>query len=229
MQAILFYGSCLRSGDDRGGMVDLYVIVERYRSAYRSAVLGRAQPAPAAQRLLPGDPRRGPGGAGQVCRALPGGFRARHFARLVPLLSLGPIRAADRGPLRAPTRGSRAGCIAALGQAVVDLSLPGDPLRCRSASATRQLWLKGLSLSYRAELQGRAARESGRPVSGLGRTITSEITAAALPLLPYPVDRIDGRRGLLRSPDFARGGARLPGRAGGSGRSRASCFRCCGC
>ncbi len=33
-QAILFYGSCLRSGDDREGLVDLYLLVDSYRSAY---------------------------------------------------------------------------------------------------------------------------------------------------------------------------------------------------
>ncbi|MCU0601313.1 MAG: hypothetical protein MUC33_01470 [Desulfobacterales bacterium] len=47
VQAIVFYGSCLRSGDDRGGMVDLYAIVDRYRSAYRSwvwALLNRLLP-----------------------------------------------------------------------------------------------------------------------------------------------------------------------------------------
>ena len=36
VQAVLFYGSCRRSGDDRGGMVDLYAIVDRYRAAYGS-------------------------------------------------------------------------------------------------------------------------------------------------------------------------------------------------
>jgi hypothetical protein len=30
--AILFYGSCLRTGNDRGGMVDLYVLVDRYHA-----------------------------------------------------------------------------------------------------------------------------------------------------------------------------------------------------
>ncbi|MGD2187548.1 MAG: hypothetical protein PVI71_15565, partial [Desulfobacterales bacterium] len=34
VQAILFYGSCLRRGDDRGGLVDLYVLVDGYRKAY---------------------------------------------------------------------------------------------------------------------------------------------------------------------------------------------------
>jgi hypothetical protein len=32
-QAILFYGSCFRTGDDTDGLVDLYVIVDSYRSA----------------------------------------------------------------------------------------------------------------------------------------------------------------------------------------------------
>ncbi len=54
--AILFYGSCLRSGDDRGGMVDLYVLVDSYRAAYPSRVPGAAQPAPAAECLLPRSP-----------------------------------------------------------------------------------------------------------------------------------------------------------------------------
>jgi hypothetical protein len=32
-QAILFYGSCFRTGDDTDGLVDLYVIVDDYRAA----------------------------------------------------------------------------------------------------------------------------------------------------------------------------------------------------
>jgi predicted nucleotidyltransferase len=32
--AIVFYGSCLRTMEDRDGIVDLYVLVDRYRSAY---------------------------------------------------------------------------------------------------------------------------------------------------------------------------------------------------
>ena len=35
-QAILFYGSCLRSGDDLDGLVDLYLLVDDYRKAYKS-------------------------------------------------------------------------------------------------------------------------------------------------------------------------------------------------
>jgi len=39
LQAIVFYGSCLRSGDVRDGLIDLYVVVDGYRSAYRNASL----------------------------------------------------------------------------------------------------------------------------------------------------------------------------------------------
>ena len=35
-QAILFYGSCRRSNDDTGGIVDLYVLVDDYRAAHGS-------------------------------------------------------------------------------------------------------------------------------------------------------------------------------------------------
>ena len=35
-RGVLFYGSCLRSGDDLDGLVDLYVLVDGYRAAYES-------------------------------------------------------------------------------------------------------------------------------------------------------------------------------------------------
>jgi hypothetical protein len=38
VQAILFYGSCLRTGDDLDGLVDLYVLVDTYRAAYTSRI-----------------------------------------------------------------------------------------------------------------------------------------------------------------------------------------------
>jgi hypothetical protein len=41
-QAILFYGSCFRTGDDTDGLVDLYVIVESYRAALTSGLQAMA-------------------------------------------------------------------------------------------------------------------------------------------------------------------------------------------
>ena len=46
--AVLFYGSCRRLHDDAGGIVDLYVLVDRYRAAY-----GNLLPAIANRLLAP--------------------------------------------------------------------------------------------------------------------------------------------------------------------------------
>ncbi|RLC32638.1 MAG: hypothetical protein DRH37_00020 [Deltaproteobacteria bacterium] len=35
VQAVLFYGSCFRKGDDTEGIVDLYLLVDQYQNAYR--------------------------------------------------------------------------------------------------------------------------------------------------------------------------------------------------
>jgi hypothetical protein len=37
-RGVLFYGSCLRSGDDLDGLVDLYLLVNDYRSAFKSRI-----------------------------------------------------------------------------------------------------------------------------------------------------------------------------------------------
>jgi len=38
VDAMLFYGSCLRSGDALDGLVDLYLVVDDYRNAYRKSL-----------------------------------------------------------------------------------------------------------------------------------------------------------------------------------------------
>ena len=38
VDAMLFYGSCLRSGDALNGLVDLYLVVDDYRNAYRKTL-----------------------------------------------------------------------------------------------------------------------------------------------------------------------------------------------
>ena len=40
--AVLLYGSCLRSGDIYDGLLDLYLICDSYRAAYRSPALRAA-------------------------------------------------------------------------------------------------------------------------------------------------------------------------------------------
>jgi hypothetical protein len=205
---VLFYGSCLRSGDDRGGMVDLYVIVERYRDAYRSlfwAVLnkilppnvfyletrveGRVVRAKYAVLSL-ADLRRG---------TSPAWFHSYLWGRFAQPAAI--LYARD---------GDSAGQLhQALGQAVLTFLtrvIPCAPPRF----SPRQLWLKGLSLSYRAELRA----ERPEKVAGLFQASADyydEITATVLSLLPIPVERIeDGEmRFAARVAGWRRLGCRL--------------------
>ena len=50
-RAVLFYGSCLRTAELDGLMLDFYLIVSDYRAAYRQELAGGGQPADPAQCL----------------------------------------------------------------------------------------------------------------------------------------------------------------------------------
>jgi hypothetical protein len=189
LQAIVFYGSCLRSGDDRGGMVDLYAIVDRYRSTYRSwiwALLNKILPPnvfyleiPAEDRVVRSkyailslaDLERG------VSPAWFHSYLWGRFAQPTALLYARSPEAADR-------------VHAALGQAVVTFLTRVIPCLPERFSV-KDLWLKGLSLSYRAELRA----ERPEKVAGLFQAAADyyeDITAAALPALPFPAVRAEG-------------------------------------
>ena len=189
VQAIVFYGSCLRSGDDRGGMVDLYVIVDGYRSTYRSltwALLNKILPPnvfyleiSAEERVVRAkyailslaDLERG------TSTAWFHSYLWGRFAQPAALLYARSPEAAER-------------VHAALAQAVMTFLarvIPCLPGRF----STKDLWLMGLSLSYRAELRA----ERPEKLAGLFQSSSEyyeQITAAALPELPFPVDRADG-------------------------------------
>jgi hypothetical protein len=187
VQGILFYGSCLRSGDDRGGMVDLYVIVERYRSAYRSRFWA------ALNKILP------PNVFYLEARADGRVVRAKYAVLSLTDFKRGTSRAwfhsylwgrfaQPAAILYAPNPDRAEELHAALGQAVLTFLarvIPCAPERF----SLRQLWLKGLSLSYRAELRA----ERPEKVAGLFQASADyyeQITTAALPLLPLRVARV---------------------------------------
>ena len=184
VQAILFYGSCLRSGDDRGGLVDLYVLVARYRTAEPRQILA------ALNKLLPPNvfyievPFED-----RVVRAkyavlsltdLKNGTSRRwyhsyiwgRFAQPIGLIYVRDEQVAMRVQ-------------SALAQAVltfISRVLPVVP----SPFTARDLWRQGLSLSYRAEL--RAERpEKLASLFDVSRDYYENITHTALQLLPLPV------------------------------------------
>lgn len=186
--AVLFYGSCLRSGDPYDGLVDLYLLVDNYRCA---------NPGPASafwNKALP-----------------PNVFYAEfdHGERTVrckyAIIALADLEKGTSkrwfhsylwGRFSQPTAiawSRDAQCRArvehCLAQAVVTFLnrvLPALPERGTVAS----LWRDGLQLSYRAELRAESSNRS-RELSEAGLSFYEQATTLSAGLLDYPLD-IDG-------------------------------------
>lgn len=187
VRGILFYGSCLRSGDDRGGMVDLYVIVTRYRSAYRSRFWA------ALNKILP------PNVFYLETRAGERVVRAKYAVLSLADFKRGTSRAWFHsylwGRFAQPTAVLYAADDAAAGQLHAALAQAVSTFLARvipclpERFSARQLWLQGLSQSYRAELRA----ERPEKVAALFQASADyyeQITTAALPGLPFRVERI---------------------------------------
>jgi hypothetical protein len=188
VQAILFYGSCLRSGDDRDGMVDLYVIVDRYRRAYRSwfwALLNKILPpnvfyleVPMPERvarakyavLSMADLQRG---------TSPGWFHSYLWGRFAQATALAYVRSPQVAEA----------VHTALSQAVLTFLGRVIP-RLPSHFAADEMWVRGLTLSYRTELRAER-REKMAVLFQSAPDYYAQITDAALAALPYHVDAVD--------------------------------------
>jgi hypothetical protein len=189
VQAILFYGSCLRTGEDRGGMVDLYLIVDRYRHAYRSSLwasLNRLLPPNVFYLEIPFEDR--------VVRAKyavlsmsdlengvsPAWFHSYIWGRFAQPTAL--VYA------RRPAVADRVCTL--LGQAVLtflDRVIPRLPVEF----SIDELWLRGLTLSYRTELRAERPEKMGALFHSAADHYV-RITDAALPALSLPVEVIAG-------------------------------------
>ena len=187
--AILFYGSCMRSGNLLDGLADLYVLVDRYRPVYRGRGMAFFN------WLLP------PNVFYLEVPVATGTVRAKYAVLSMTQLLKGTSTAWFQsylwGRFAQPTailyaRDDQAAkqAVAALGQAALTLltrSLPCLPERFTA----RQLWEGSLALSYRTELR---AEKSNRNVH-LFETYQDhyqQLTRAALPGIPYPVQSPPG-------------------------------------
>ena len=191
VQAILFYGSCLRTGDDRGGLVDLYVLVDRYRNAFPQSILAGLN------KLLPPnvfyleEPY-----ADRTVRAKYAvlsmedficGTSKRWFHSYIWGRFAQPI-----GLLYTRNDQINQAIQAALAQAVltfVERVLP----RVSSPFTARDLWRIGWELSYRAELRAERPEKLVRLFED-APDYYNRITQTALNILSVPVDiqRDDG-------------------------------------
>ena len=186
VQAVLYYGSCLRKDDELDGIVDVYVLVDTYRSAY----LGHLLPA-VFNKILPPNvfylevPFEG------------GTVRAKYAIVSVTDFLRGTSRrwfhsymwgrfAQPTGLLYARSPEVEDRLINALAQAAMTFITRVLPRAAERFSA-RELWSRGLLLSYRAELRA----ERPDKVASLYDTSSEhyeQITRAALAEVPFPVE-----------------------------------------
>jgi len=174
--AILYYGSCLRAGTDADGILDLLVLVDRYRNVYSSAALALAN------RVLP------PNAfylamevAGRVARvkyavvSLAGfarrsrGVNAFFWARFAQPCVL--VLARDAAVEQIVTR--------ALAQAVMTFVRQALPLM-PPAFDSRQLWQGGLIETYRTELRPESPQVIAARIVGADPGRYERITEAAM-------------------------------------------------
>jgi len=184
VQAILFYGSCLRTGDDRDGIVDLYLLVERYRAAEPRrilAVLNKLLPPNVFYVEVPFEDR--------VVRAkysvlsltdVENGTSKRWFHSYIWGRFAQPT-----GLVYARNEQIAMRVQSALTQAVLTFIGRVLPL-VPSPFTARDLWKEGLHLSYRAELRAERPEKLARLFEA-SRDYYENITHAALQLLSLPV------------------------------------------
>jgi predicted nucleotidyltransferase len=204
VQAILFYGSCFRKGDDAGGIVDLYVLVDNYRHAYRKcshAFFNKLLPPNVFYLEVPYEAR--------ICRSKYAILSIKDFLRGTSMRwfhsYLWGRLAQPAGLVYARNDHIATQVNSALGRAVITLITRILPLM-PSQFTSRQLWSKGLELSYAAEL--RAERRDK-----LVRLFDSdpdhykELTRVAMDMVPFsirPQNSTDRSCYMIKSPRLRR-------------------------
>ena len=147
-RAVLFYGSCLRTSDLQGQMLDFYLIVSDYRSTY-----GKSWMAPA-NRLIPPNvfPFEQDGLAAKYAV-----LSEADFARLNrPVTRSVSVWARFAQPSRIvwnADAAAAASCVAAVAEAAPTLLQAAWPMLQETPTDPLQLWREAFALTYSAELR----------------------------------------------------------------------------
>jgi hypothetical protein len=194
VQAIVFYGSCLRSRNALDGLVDLYVIVSSYRLAYGSRALALFN------QVLPPNVfyLEVPSPDGCV-RAKYNVLSLRHLQR-----STSPSWfhsyfwarfAQPSGIIFARNRDVAASLRQSFAQAALTFCARVIP-RLRQPFDAADLWQTGLSLSYGSELRAERPHRA-RELFEAFQSYYEPLTEAVLPGLPFPMQQ-ESQGGSLR-------------------------------
>jgi len=193
-QAILFYGSCFRTGDDTDGLVDLYLIVD----SYRAALPNRSQAV--ANRLLP------PNVYYLELAVQDRVVRTKYAVLSLEDLQRGTSRqwfhsylwgrfAQPAGLLYVRNNQVEKKVREALARAVITFITRVVPATEERFTA-RDLWRDGLLLSYRAELRSEKPDKLVHLVESAPEYY-EQITRAAIGSVPFKVEIIAEQDGFL--------------------------------
>ncbi len=184
INAVLFYGSCLRSNDPFDGIVDLYLMTDSYRGVYRSRL--RA----ALNWLLPPNVFYKELAVGD--RTLRVKYNLLSTSGLHRGLSHRRIHSYFWGRFCQPMEilwvrdeGVRVDLEQGLqtaAQTFLNKVLP----RVAPAGSVVELWAQGLALSYAAELRTETSGR-GQELVALAQEHYEAVTRAVLPMLRYPM------------------------------------------
>jgi hypothetical protein len=208
VQGILFYGSCLRSGDDLDGLVDLYLLVDDYRRAFNSrwqAFLNALLPPNVYYLELKFE--------GQVVRTK---YAVLTLADFQKGTSMRWFHSYLWGRFCQPT-----GLLYARDEAVAELILKcfGQAVltfvrrvlpQADDEFTAQQLWSRGLTLSYRAELRSENPEKRAR-LYDAAPEYYEEITRLAVDAVAGPIE-INDHAGKLQYRQQVSAGKRFAGR-----------------
>jgi hypothetical protein len=188
IESLLFYGSCLRSGDLFDGLVDLYALVRDYRSAHHGTLAALAN-----RLLAPNVYYLQVEAAGRMVRCK---YAVVSSAQLARAVSGAHFESYFWGRFCQPVAVAWAADAAAHARASGILQEATRTFLCRALPAVEargslaELWEHGLALSYKTELR---AEGSGRAAELVrqGAAYFRASTLAVAPSLPC-VLTVDG-------------------------------------
>ena len=209
-QGILFYGSCLRSGDDLDGLVDLYLLVDDYRKAFKSRMQALLNA------LLPPN-----------VYYLEREFQGHTVRTKYAILSLADFQKGTSedwfhsylwgrfcqptAVLYACTEDVKKKIQKGFAQSVMTFLARVLPMVSPEFSA-QQVWHRGLTLSYGAELRSENPAKRAR-LFDAAPEYYEEVTRQAVVAMPYPVE-INDEGGAVRYRAQISKATRLQGRFG---------------
>jgi hypothetical protein len=192
-QAILFYGSCLRTGDDLDGLVDLYLLVANYRASYPSRIQAILN------MLLPPN-----------VYYLEREFEGQVVRTKYAVLSLADFQKGTStrwfhsylwGRFCQPTallyaRNDEVAKLVQRGFARSVLTFIRRVLpRINSDITARQMWRRGLELSYRAELRAERPEKRAR-LFDAAPDYYENVTRLALNAVGFPAEIVNSADGI---------------------------------